>query len=153
MESTKTIHLRPHHLLCITCFQNKGYSPEFITNLKKIKEKLETDQFNIKIVNGIDDICATCPENMGNGKCSKQELVTSLDEAHSKILRIKENEIITWKNIKIKLVKYMNLNNFNAACAKCSWKQLGICDKVVKNLFVLDPALMPSTIPLPQITK
>jgi hypothetical protein len=58
------ITLRPHHLLCIRNFIGKGYSKDFVDNMKSLINTLEENpNQKVLIKSGLDDICKKCPEN------------------------------------------------------------------------------------------
>jgi hypothetical protein len=61
----KIITLRPHHLLCVTFFQGKGYSKEFVENMSNIIGSLD-DNAEIILTLSTDDICKHCPNNIDN---------------------------------------------------------------------------------------
>lgn len=52
-----TIHLRPHHLLCLLTYVGKGYGDAFIRNYDRIAQRLSMGEA-IMVVDGPDDICA-----------------------------------------------------------------------------------------------
>lgn len=52
-----TIHLRPHHFLCLLTYAGKGYSPAFVANYDRIAARLAQGE-DIEIVKGPDDVCA-----------------------------------------------------------------------------------------------
>ncbi len=70
------IKLRYHHLMCITRYKGNGYNEEFCKNLNKIKKEFENS--NYILVEGCDDICLSCPNNI-DGKCSDNEKVRRYD--------------------------------------------------------------------------
>lgn len=85
------IRFRPHHFLCLLSFQGKGYSPSFIQNFDTIKKQLEAaPNQSIEIVTGLDSICQACPERTTKGACKKEKKVSSLDQAHQDILKLKQ---------------------------------------------------------------
>ena len=52
-----TVHLRPHHLLCVLTYVGRGYSPAFTANMTAVAERLGAGE-EIELVAGPDDICA-----------------------------------------------------------------------------------------------
>ena len=63
-------HLRPHHLLCLQTFTGHGYSEEFVRRMTLVKNELTRDPLTpVELVEGVDDLCAHCPNNM-DGQCS-----------------------------------------------------------------------------------
>ena len=64
------LHLRPHHLLCLQTFTGHGYSEEFVRHMTLVKNELARDPLTpVELVEGVDDLCAHCPNNM-DGQCS-----------------------------------------------------------------------------------
>lgn len=59
--SGETVRLRPHHLLCIRSFEGRGYSPEFVENMRGVVESLESGA-RVEVGRGRDDICKACRE-------------------------------------------------------------------------------------------
>lgn len=129
------INFRPHHFLCAFCFRGRGYSPAFITNFTTIMDflnSLEGDDANITIVNYTDSICAPCPSRHDQ-LCASQEKITALDHAHAQALNIQNETHLTWKQAKNRIATYINLETFNHICARCNWKELGICESVLRE--------------------
>lgn len=126
------IKLRAHHLICLHFFKGEGYSEEFILNLKNIVSHLEASE-DIKIVDGMDDVCFPCPNNKG-GLCfykpGAEEEVRALDNLASRLLDLKAGEETSWPRIKSKL-SHVLPEWKNLACEECNWK--GTCFKSQKN--------------------
>ncbi len=128
----KDIKIRGHHLICLLHFEGKGYSEEFIENMKKIKEKLEENSLFILVAER-DSICDKCPY-LKNDKC--------LRESYPKEIETKDKEIINYLNLTIRekynfldikrlIFKTLTRSNFENFCKNCSWFPL--CSQ--KNLF------------------
>jgi len=94
------IKLRYHHLMCIPRYKGNGYSEAFCTNLNRIKKELEND--NYILVEECDDVCLSCPNNIG-GKCSDEEKVGRYDRMVKSAL----------ENNRVPLPKDI--------CSDCSW--------------------------------
>ena len=56
----RVVNLRAHHGMCLTFFQGKGYSGDFVENMAAMKENLEQNP-QIRLLEGYDDVCAACP--------------------------------------------------------------------------------------------
>ena len=52
--------LRAHNLLCIQGFVGKGYSPEFVANMKRIVGGL-LGRTEVTVVEEPDGLCSACP--------------------------------------------------------------------------------------------
>ena len=123
------INFRPHHFLCTLCFQGKGYSPDFIRNYKDIVKNL-ADESLIQVTEHTDSICAPCPHKR-ELKCASQEKIAALDKNHAEVLELESEEVLTWQEAKQRIKQHMTLEKFHKICAPCSWKEYGICEKIL----------------------
>lgn len=62
------MELRPHHGLCLLFFQGKGYSPEFVENMTRLKQAMAAN-LPVRLTGQADGICAACPHFV-NGDCA-----------------------------------------------------------------------------------
>jgi hypothetical protein len=132
---TKSVKLRPHHLLCAVSFEGHGYSGPFVENFSKIVKQLRSnDETIVEIVGAIDDVCLPCPNRIDNSLCKDQAKIQSLDQRHSNVLHVIPGDTFTWKEAKQKLIEKMTLEQFHKACDGCSWKPMGVCEKALKTL-------------------
>ena len=69
--------IRAHHGMCFFFFQGKGYSGEFIENMRRMKRKLEQNP-EVVLLAEPDDVCARCPNNLG-GVCASSEKTKRYD--------------------------------------------------------------------------
>lgn len=76
MDNKKN-RIRYHHLMCIPRYIGEGYSDEFCNNLANIKSNIKKN--NYILVNGLDDVCTCCPNNV-NGKCLDEIKVSRYDK-------------------------------------------------------------------------
>ncbi|MCX7942286.1 MAG: DUF1284 domain-containing protein [Dictyoglomaceae bacterium] len=124
--------IRGHHLLCILHFEGKGYSQEFVENMRLIKERLENNEKFLLFI-GEDDICIKCP--YFKERCLRESKVGEIEEKDKNIiglLGLEKNKEYSWDYInKIIFVK-MNAKIFKDLCEDCSWYYL--CSK--RNLFL-----------------
>jgi uncharacterized protein len=130
------IHFRPHHFLCALCFQGRGYSPTFVDNFKAIMAYLnsvEGEKTSITVVAHTDSICHPCPHR-SEKTCTTEEQIALLDHAHAHALAIQANDKLTWHQAKERMAEKITLETFHRICASCSWKEVGICEAVVKQL-------------------
>jgi len=130
------IAFRPHHFLCALCFQGKGYSPKFIENFTAIMQQLnaaEGDAVQIEVVAETDSICHPCPHRREK-KCTSQDKILQLDQAHAAILKLRSGDILTWGEAKQRIKQFMAIEHFHKACEPCEWKKLGICEMTLVSL-------------------
>lgn len=132
-----TLRFRPHHFLCTLGFEGKGYSTEFTEGYASIVRTLESsaegDATPIQVVGSTDSICAPCPNRQGES-CTTDAKIRQLDSAHSAVTGIKPGDRLTWKEAKQILARRMTLERFNEACAPCSWRSLGACERALNRL-------------------
>ena len=55
--------IRAHHGMCLSFFQGKGYSGEFVENMSRMKAILAENP-EIILMDGPDDICAACSNRL-----------------------------------------------------------------------------------------
>ena len=120
----ETINLRPHHLLCTRAFKGKGYSPVFIENMQRVINCLKAG-CDISLGKGLDDICAPCPERIGN-RCRSEAKVTGFDEAVLSQLGL-ERKTYMYTEIDHVLTARLTEFVYDCICQGCEWKQTGIC--------------------------
>lgn len=130
------LKFRPHHFLCTLAFEGKGYSDEFVRNFSEIATRLRSpvgNETEIQVVDAADSICSPCPNREGVG-CAAGQKISQLDSDHALILGLKPGDQLTWGEAKKLLAQKMQLEDFNRACAPCSWKSMGICEGALKKL-------------------
>ncbi|MBE3579888.1 MAG: DUF1284 domain-containing protein [Caldanaerobacter subterraneus] len=96
------MEIRGHHFLCMLGFRGLGYDEEFVKNMNEIIERLYNEQYMlIKVVDNVDNICSTCPNNV-NGECTAEKYPGSVrekDRAILKILGIEVGEAVWYKDV------------------------------------------------------
>lgn len=118
------IELRPHHGLCIGQFIGKGYSKDFVENMKHVISKLESDNPYIKFVCHTDIICSRCPHNH-NETCHSGQKVLDYDEACLRLCGFYENQEMKWFDFKDKMKEMvLKKDRLNEVCINCSWIDL-----------------------------
>jgi uncharacterized protein len=118
--------------MCTLAFKGYGYSKSFIENYQEIINQLPGVE--IKVVEGLDQICSACPEQTKQGECIKQRRVSMLDAKHMEVLGIKIGQVLTWNKAVEKIKEKMSIEKFEYACQECSWKPYGICKDVLLQL-------------------
>ncbi len=76
-----TCKIRPHHGMCFSFFQGKGYSGAFTENMAAMKERLEENP-EVTLLCGADDVCACCPNNQA-GRCTDEDTGLPSDKAEA----------------------------------------------------------------------
>lgn len=131
----KVVRLRIHHLMCVHGFEGKGYSPAFVQNFWKVKERLGDDEVIAEAILGTsrEDICAPCPNNAGS-TCVDEERILKLDNAYAKTLDVKPGDKLSWKDVKKLIAKKVTDDDFEKNCEPCGWKRFGVCKAALKKL-------------------
>lgn len=113
--------LRGHHLICLHFFQGKGYDETFVRNLREVLEKVE--QKGVKITDGVDDVCRSCPY-LKNNRCEydeeADEVVKEMDETALRLLNVRRDTLVGWNDIKSKLSEIFPIWYANY-CYDCDW--------------------------------
>ncbi|MCL0077143.1 DUF1284 domain-containing protein [Dehalococcoidia bacterium] len=130
------LKIRAHHLLCLLGFRGLGYNQEFITKMRKVVEKLDSNS-TITLVVECDIICSSCPHHKGS-KCLKDadselkvkaqdlEVLMRLGfEAGAQMPVVK-----AWARIKERL----SFNDIAEICRHCEWLELGYCVQGLERL-------------------
>jgi hypothetical protein len=115
--------LRPHHGMCIQHFVGKGYSNDFVANMRAIIEYLNRENPTVELVVSADEICKSCP-NLIEGKCISESKVSKIDSACLCCCDL-ENKSLKYKDYK-NLVnnKIIKSNKGKTICNKCQWHSL-----------------------------
>lgn len=114
----EVVKIRPHHLLCILNFQGLGYSTEFVEKLRNVKNAIDDNSIILKLVEGQDDICKTCPNS---SKCSMMNYTRVLDK---KVMVATELEYgIEYEAAKVMDIVKKNIswNILNMICENCAF--------------------------------
>ncbi len=122
--------------MCTLGFEGKGYSPGFVDNYAAIAAKLSGpagEDTPIQVTLEADAICEPCPNRTGKG-CVSSQKIRALDDAHQEMLGLADGEVLSWAEAKKRIADRVSLEKFDQACAPCSWKSLGVCEKALRRL-------------------
>lgn len=118
------IRLRPHHGMCLYFFKGKGYSGNFVRNMTEYKELLEKEDPLITLTQGVDDICAKCPNNR-SGVCTSIDKVNSYDAQVLKICGLKSETTMRYKNFSREVYETILITGKREKlCGNCRWNDL-----------------------------
>ena len=113
--------LRPHHLLCISFFEGKGYSSDFTANMAEVIAGLENTEPLVEIISGADCICRSCPNN-ANGACLTAEKVSRYDKAVSALCSISNGDVLPWTELKRRAQsEIISAGKLPEVCGNCKW--------------------------------
>lgn len=125
-------NLRPHHALCISFFEGKGYSADFTENMTDTIKMLESCNPYVRLVYETDIICSHCPNNI-NGICVTSEKVLEYDLKTANLCGLSENDIILWSDFhNLAMKNIIKKTGIASVCCDCSWRY--ICSEKNKKL-------------------
>lgn len=115
--------LRPHHGLCLSFFQGKGYSEAFVANMTRVKAALEENRA-ICLTGSADIICAACPNNR-SGVCTTAEKVARYDREVLERCGLAVGQILPYREFEAKVHQNILLaGQREAVCGDCQWSEL-----------------------------
>lgn len=124
-----TYKIRPHHGMCFSFFQGKGYSSAFTENMQIMKEKLEEDP-EVILLCGADDVCACCP-GCRSGRCTDTNTGLPSDKAERydrQVLArcgLSEGARMRWKDFAASVQEHILLpGKREEICGDCQWNAL-----------------------------
>ncbi len=118
-----TVKLRPHHLLCLTFFEGKGYSEEFVQRMKFIISELEKNPI-VQLVEGTDQICEACPNNY-NTQYQCGDKAVRYDEAVRTFCNLSADSRMEYQILhKIVLEEILYKGKLSMVCSDCEWSSI-----------------------------
>ncbi len=131
---TAGLALRPHHLMCSLGFRGYGYSDAFTANMARLALPMRArDDTPLRIVGGLDPICAPCPERRG-AVCAKESKIKRLDRDHAARLGLSPGDGLTWGEAKARIRARVRPGDLASLCAGCRWLPLGLCEGALEEL-------------------
>lgn len=123
--------LRPHHLLCTQGYSGKGYSPEFIENMTAITTLLRADPaITVELVFSTDDICAKCPQRLGENLCSQNERVKGFDQKVIDYFGLTEGKYL-YSELIARINSQMTADMMDDICGCCNWYPISACRRKI----------------------
>lgn len=124
--------LRPHHGLCISFFEGKGYSEEFVTHMREVINSGRQGAA-ITIVNGADEICSKCPNLKGSG-CITFEKVEWLDQQVVKACGLDIGKEYSFTQFLAQVQEELiDTDRWKTICRGCQWYSL--CLEMKQKVF------------------
>ena len=121
------MRLRPHHLLCTQGYSGKGYSDDFVENMTDITNRLRSEPgVAIRIVFSTDDICAKCPQMLGEDHCQDNSKVKIIDKKLVDYFGLEEKEY-NYQDVVAEINAKMTEAMMNDICYDCSWYPVSAC--------------------------
>lgn len=123
------IKLRPHHLLCTQGYSGKGYDNDFVSNMDKVVHTLRTEPgTKIKLEFYTDDLCADCPNKLGENLCKSQSKVDHFDGKTVEYFHLEEKEYL-YQEIIDEIDSQMTEEMLEEICGNCEWFAISSCKK------------------------
>ncbi|WP_370676139.1 DUF1284 domain-containing protein [Pleomorphomonas sp. PLEO] len=129
MADTEIVRLRGHHLLCLLTYKGIGYSPEFVSGMTVIADRLVAGA-TAEIVEGPDDICAPLCRLEENPHCHELTVPERDRRALSLVAGVlgrslgDGDRLVLDEKIRVRLRNAYRNGAFEAACALCEWQPL-----------------------------
>lgn len=121
--------------MCIQGFRGQGYSPKFIANLARLKDRLQKDpELQIKVVAGADDICAACPHLSDESCICPDQDVDTLDQKMLNQLGLELGDEGNWESFLDVIRSKMKPGQLRGLCSHCRWRDLDFCDSGLKAI-------------------
>lgn len=115
------INLRGHHLLCISTFSGMGYDADFISNMEAIVGMCKSPSQYIRVIEGVDDICTSCPHSDGSRCLKDEKKASAMDRDVLVILGLEVGGIYTSSSLNLRVKDGIEKRLFTDVCARCSW--------------------------------
>ena len=131
------VEIRGHNLLCIQGFVGKGYSPDFVDNMRRTIDVL-TPATVIKVICEPDQLCNACP-NLAESGCALHGEGTEVEIAVQDRdvmarLGITEGEHLRWTAILERIRATVAPEDLESICGNCPWLPLGVCADGLRRL-------------------
>jgi hypothetical protein len=129
-----TIRLRGHHLLCLLGFRGLGYGDGFVENMARVHARLFSEDCEIEIVTGGDEICSACPKP-ASGECDSDR-IGDKDSAILSLLSLQPGDRLPRAQVYTRVAATVSPDDLTSLCSKCRWLSLGYCAEGIGGLKV-----------------
>ncbi len=121
------LKLRPHHLLCLSLFEGKGYDDAFAANMADVLRRLAAEG-SFVLTGGCDGICSACPNLTEQADCGLgEDDVRSMDRAVTEFLKLEINGRYDYWQVAQLLRETVTEVFFQACCGGCRWHIAQVC--------------------------
>lgn len=124
---------RVHHLFCAALFEGKGYSDDFVVNMRQVvkllfaEKETERKEEQIELCAEPDLICDKCPNLIGGACCIEDNQVVSKDIRLAEALSLKCGKGYRREELIRHVTAALNEEVFENSCRKCRWYEEGLC--------------------------
>ena len=121
------LKLRPHHLLCLSLFEGKGYDHAFAANMADVLRRLAAEG-SFTLVGGCDAICSACPNLTAQADCGLgEDDVHRMDCAVAEFLRLEISGQYDYRQVTQLLKETVTEEFFKACCGGSRWHIAQVC--------------------------
>jgi hypothetical protein len=133
------LRIRGHHLLCALGFRGRGYSPEFVANMRRIVSRMrQRTRSKLVLLDSADSICAACPNLRADGACRNKKSAARVGAKDRRILRrldlrpgVEITVAAAYRRVREAITPGLLTEKL---CAKCRWRSLGYCAEGLRRL-------------------
>lgn len=115
--------LRGHHLICLQFFHGEGYNEQFVERLKEVVERSKNGEV-VKVVYGIDEVCAVCPYLIAdtcNYNEESEDKIYEIDNLALELLKLSVGDEISWKYLEDRVPEIIDIWR-EKVCMDCEWR-------------------------------
>src|SRR5206468_12210734 len=138
-DSSASVRIRGHTLLCLQGFRGEGYSSEFIANMTTIHRTLtDRPEVLVEVLASPDAVCAACPHRhpsgcMLNGERSEEEMIEQ-DHEVLRRLGLKVGDRLRWHVILARIQTSGTGDDLRSICGCCRGLPLWYCHEGMNRL-------------------
>jgi len=135
----RPLRIRAHHLLCILGFRGLGYSEGFVSNMRRVVERLRSQpEAALEIIDSEDCICTACPHNSSEGCVHDRNFdgrTRKRDAIVFRRLDMTPGAEITVGSVYDRIKEHFTPDVMREeVCPECEWERLGHCVEGLEKL-------------------
>lgn len=145
-DPANLLPLRAHHLMCVTTYQGKGYSPEFVANMNRVWHALRAGAYDrVRATSVADPLCGACPnlqDPVVDTSCRYHASISERDRRMLAAMGWEEGEVVALAPV-MDHIHAHHADLMKQVCVGCDWTS--ICGE---QRFTLKEANPPVPLPL-----
>lgn len=127
---SKPLKIRPHHFLCLSFYEGKGYNKDFVNNFDKLNKEVKEGRRKLIVgANTNDNLCKACPHNKET--CQKSS-VKLIDSRVKEVLNLKSFQVWSWEKVQREIKNNLTIDKLIYTCEKCRW--IEICKRKLTEI-------------------
>ena len=134
------VPVRGHTLLCLQGFKGEGYDPMFTAHMASIHALLlSRPETAIRVITSADTFCHFCPNLDIHKNCilhgeGSEKKILEQDREVLDLLGICANEIVSWREIVLRIKERIEPDMLDGICGNCPWLPGGYCKKGISAI-------------------